>query len=226
MKGACRLAHLRADPKGHLVIVGVEPKGRASMNKFLPLSLCCGLTTLAVAQTQILRGKVEDVPNTTNQFFLDGTNLPLTSAALNLNTILGQQMVLTVVNTGTATAPVLDVSTALATTKVFDMGNLRVGRSDTWQVNALAGSIAFVFVDLIGSTGYHPFGQYGTFLLGSNAITLATGFTNGLSQFEFTFAVPASAAPFVGTVFTGQALVGDHGTWFFSNPDSKTVQAQ
>lgn len=202
------------------------PQRPRAMNKFLPLSLCFGFTTLALAQTQILRGKVEDVPSTTNQFFLDGTNLPLTSAALNLNTILGQQMILTVVNTGTPTAPVLDVITAAATTKVFDMGNLRVGRADTWQVNALAGSIAFVFVDVTTGTGYQPFGAFGTFLLGSNAVTVTSGITNGLSQFEFSFAVPLAAAPFVGTGFTGQALVGDHGTWFFSNPDSKVVLTQ
>lgn len=175
------------------------------------------------AQTQTLRGKVEDVQGTQNQFFLDCTNIPLVSSALNLNLWVGQQAVLQVVDVGTPAAPVLRIDAAVATTKVFDMGNLRQGQGARWQVNAPAGSSAFMFLDFTSNTRYAPFGPFGTFLLGASPATLASGVTNAQNQFEITFSVPVFPA-LVGTSFTGQALVGDHGTWFFSNPDCKTFE--
>ena len=188
----------------------------------LLLSLLASTSALC-AQTQTLRGKVEDVQGTQNQFYLDCTNIPLISNALNLNTWVGQEAVLQVVNVGTAAAPRLRVDAATATTKVFDMGNLRQGQSARWQVNAPAGSFALMLLDFTSFTGYAPFGSFGTFLLGSSPATLASGLTNAQNQFEISFAVPAFPA-LVGTSFTGQALVGDHGTWFFSNPDCKTFE--
>ena len=60
--------------------------------KLTSLLLVSGLlATNVTAQTQLLRGKVEDVRNTQNRFFLDCTNIPLTSSKLNLNTMVGQQ---------------------------------------------------------------------------------------------------------------------------------------
>lgn len=186
------------------------------------------LTLLATAgaltaQTQTLRGKVEDVSGTQNQFFLDCTSIPLVSTALNLNTWVGQQAVMQVVNIGTATAPILRVDSAVATAKVFDMGNLRQGRADRWEVNAPAGSFALMALDFTSNTAYTPAGSLGTLLLGGNAAVIASGFTNGQNQFEISFFVP-SLPSLVGTSFTGQALVGDHGNWFLSNPDCKSVE--
>jgi hypothetical protein len=180
-------------------------------------------TTGLLAQTQTLRGKVEDVQGTQNQFFLDCTHIPVVSSALNLNLWVGQQAILHVVDVGTPAAPRLRIDSAVATTKVFDMGNLRQGQSARWQVNAPAGSFAFMALNFTSNTGYAPFGPFGTYLLGSGAATLASGVTNAQNQFEINFLVPVFPA-LVGTSFTGQALVGDHGTWFFSNPDCKTLQ--
>ncbi|MCA8964183.1 MAG: hypothetical protein H6838_00435 [Planctomycetes bacterium] len=181
------------------------------------------LTAALSAQTQTLRGKVEDVQNTQNQFFLDCTNIPLVSTALNLNAWVGQQAILQVVNVGTAQAPVLRVDAATATAKVFDMGNLRLGQTHRWQVDAPAGSFAFMFLDFTANTTYTPFGQYGTWLLGPGAATLASGVTNAQNQFEINFTMP-SIPGLLGTSMTGQALVNTQGNWFFANPDCKTIQ--
>lgn len=183
----------------------------------------CTIAGLAGAQTQTLRGKVEDVRGTQNQFFLDCTSIPLVSTALNLNAWIGQQAVLQVVNVGTTAAPVLRVDAATATTKVFDMGNLRQGQTARWQVNAPAGSFVLIAVDYTSLTGYAPLGGLGTLLLSAGAGVIASGFTNAQHQFEISFFVPTIPG-LVGTSFTGQALVGDHGTWFLSNPDCKTFE--
>ena len=175
------------------------------------------------AQTQTLRGKVEDVQGTQNQFYLDCTNIRLVSTALNLNTWIGQQAVLQVVDVSTPGTTTLRVDAAVATTKVFDIGNLRLGQSARWQVNAPAGSFALMAVGPTAGTSYVPLGALGTFLLGPTHGVVASGFTNAQNQFEINFTMPV-LPQLVGTSFTGQALVGDHGTWFFSNPDCKEVE--
>ncbi len=191
----------------------------------LPIvTLCLLTTTFATAQTTTLRGKVEDVQGTQNQFFLDGTNVPMVSTALNLNTWLGQQAVMQVVNVGTTAAPVLRVDAATATTKVMDMGNMRLGQSSTWQVFAPTGSFALIAIDFTGNTGFAPVGTFGSYLLGGNPVLLAAGFTNAPNLFQ----VQITTIPdqtLVGLEITSQAIVGDPGdNWYFSNPDNKTVQ--
>lgn len=186
----------------------------------LPIALI--LTKTLAAQTHTLRGKVEDVQGTTNQFFLDGTNLPVVSSALNLNTWVGQQAILQVVNIGTASAPVVRVDAAVATIKVMDMGNLRLGQTSTFEVTAPAGSAAFMFMDFTANTQFLPFPAFGVWVLGMAPHLLAAGITNGQNQFQTPFATPAIPS-LIGLQITSQALVGDHGNWFFSNPDGKTV---
>ncbi|HEU4418993.1 MAG TPA: hypothetical protein VFT55_08640 [Planctomycetota bacterium] len=187
---------------------------------FLPLAV---FAASVAAQTATLRGKVEDVQGTQNQFFLDGTNLPLVSTALNLNTLVGQQAIMQVVDIGTPAAPLIRVDSSVPTTKVMDMGNLRLGQSSTFGVNAPAGSAAFMFMDFQDNTGFLPVGGLGTWLLGLSPFLLAGGITDGQNQFQAQFFTPPNPQ-LLGLRITSQALVGDHGTWFFSNPDNKTVE--
>ena len=191
------------------------------MIKILPVLLLSSLSL--VAQTVTIRGKVEDVQGTQNQFHLDGTTIRLVSSALNLNTWIGQQAILDVVDIGTAQAPQLRVDAATATTKVFDMGNLRFGQAGRWQVNAPTGSFALMFLDFTSNTGFLPYSNFGAWLLGSSPATIAAGFTNGQNQFQAQFFTPANPQ-FLGLQITSQAFVGDHGNWFFSNPDNKTIE--
>lgn len=191
-----------------------------------PLSIVtfCLLTSFAAAQTEILRGKVEDVQGTQNQFFLDGTRLPLVSTALNLNTWIGQQAEMQVVNVGTTAAPVLRVDAAVPIAKVMDMGNLRLGRTSTFEVNTPTGSFAFVFIDFTSSGGFLPLGGAGSYLLGANPALLAQGFTNNPNQFRFVFTTPADQT-LVGIEFSCQAISGTvAGGWSLSNADSKVAQ--
>jgi hypothetical protein len=205
------------------VVVNDHFHTRPTMRLLPLISLGCLLATTLTAQTHTLRGKVEDVSGTTNQFYLDGTNIPLVSSVLNLNAWQGQQAVLQVVDVGSASAPVLRVDGAVATTKVMDMGNLRLGQSSTFEVTAPAGSAAFMFLDFLSNTGFTPFGGFGVWLLGASPYLMASGFTGGQNQFQVQFATPNNPA-LVGLSITSQALVGDHGNWFFSNPDNKSVE--
>lgn len=191
--------------------------------RVLPLIATTCLAAGLTAQTVTLRGKIEDVSGTSNQFFVDGTNLPAVSGALNLNAWVGQQAILQVVDVGTPTAPVIRVDAAVATTKVMDMGNLDIGDSSTFEVNAPQGSAAFMFMDFRANTGFTPAGSLGCWLLGPSPYLLAGGITNSQNQFEVQFATP-NDPQLIGLSITSQALVGDHGNWFFSNTDNKVVE--
>ncbi len=193
------------------------------MNKLLLPLLPLTLALTANAQTQLVRGKVEDVPST-SRFVLDCTTLPLVSTTLNLNTLVGQQWNLQVVNTGTPSQPILDVRSATPATKIMDMGNLRFGRSERWQVNYTPGSLAAVYVQLTSATSYLPAGAPGTWLLGLNCMHLATGTTNGQGQFEFNITMPTIPS-LVGVSFSSQALVRTPaGELVVANPDCKEVR--
>lgn len=191
--------------------------------KLIPAALFA-LTALLPAQTQIVRGDVEDVPNTANQFRLKCTNIPLVSTALNLNNLLNNNWVLNVMNVGSATNPVLDVQSATATAKVFDIGNLRLNRADRWQVHAAAGSFTLILLDLTANTRYAPLGPIGTWLLSGGAAVVTSGTTNAAGVFETSVFVPNLPA-LVGTSFTGQALVATGANLLLSNPDCKDVRA-
>lgn len=193
--------------------------------RLLPITAACLLSTsFTLAQTETLRGKVEDVQGTQNQFYLDSTNIPLVSTALNLNTWLGQPAVMQVVNVGTPTSPVLRVDAAVATTEIMDMGNMRLGQSSSWDVIAPNGSFALIAIDFTSNTGFAPLGSFGSYLLGANPVLLAAGFTNVPNRFQVQITTIADQT-LVGLEITSQAIVGDPGNnWYFSDADSKTVQ--
>ncbi|MBX3462286.1 MAG: hypothetical protein KF830_03875 [Planctomycetes bacterium] len=186
--------------------------------------LCLLTTSFAATQTATVRGKVEDVSGTTNQFVLDGTVLPLVSTALNLNAWRGQPAVLQVVNVGTAAAPVLRVDAAAPTTALMDMGNLRLGNTSTWEVTAPNGSFVLIAIDFTANTGFLPLDPFGTYLLGPNPYLLASGFTNAPDRFRVAVTVPPDQT-LLDAAVTSQAIVGNPaGSWYFSDPDHKVVQ--
>lgn len=186
------------------------------------LTAACILSAAAAAQTTI-RGKVEDVQGTTNLFYLDGTTIPVVSNVLNLNNWEDQHAFLDVTNIGTAAAPMLRIDAATPTTKMMDMGNLRLGETKTWEVIAPTGTSAFIFMDWTTNTGFTPIpGFGGAWLMGSQPFLLAGGITFG-GIFQTTYTTPNNPA-LLGLEVTSQALVGSQSTWEFSNVDSKTVE--
>ncbi len=185
-----------------------------------------GGSLFAQTQTQTVRGKVEDVKGTTGKFVLKCTNIPLTSKALVLKTLMGTQQILQVVNTGTAAKPVLEVKSAKATTKVFDMGNLRFGKSARWQVHSTPGNTALVFLNGLPRTGYLPLGNLGTWLIGLDAQFVTSGTVHARGQFEFSFTMPRLPG-LVGATFVGQAVVVDKSRGILiSNSDCKQVRSR
>ena len=106
------------------------------------------------------------------------------------------------------------------------MGNLRLGQSSRWQVNAPSGTSAWIYVADTRRTGYTPLGAAGTWLLQSpGAVFFAFGVTSNFGQFEFSFTMPNIPA-LVGTSITSQALLyrGATGAFTVSNPDCKEVE--
>jgi hypothetical protein len=193
--------------------------------KHLLIAAVITLGAFVPAQTQLLRGKVEDVSNTTNQFFLDGTRIDLVSSTLNLNALVGQQLTMQVIDVSQGGRAILDVRSATPTTKMLDMGNLRFGRAESWQVNGVPGSRTGVFLTLTNMTSYVPFGASGTWVLGGIAPLLASGTINAAGQYEFKLTTP-NIPSLVGVEFTSQAAVIDpQNNFILTNPDSKEVRA-
>ncbi|MCR9244776.1 MAG: hypothetical protein NXI31_07075 [bacterium] len=184
----------------------------------LSTTLSLGLT----AQTHTLRGGVEDVRNTQNQFYLDCTSIPIVSSTINLNLWTNTDATMQVKNVGTAQAPVLQVDSIAATPKIFDMGNLRFGEAKTWEVNAPVGAFAMVFVDFPWNTGFRPYGAMGSWVLGPAPVSFRSGFSGAGNQFQFQFTMP-NLPQYTGLELVGQALVVDGGTWALSNPDCRVV---
>ena len=192
--------------------------------RFTNLLFALALGGAVSAQTQLVRGKVEDVSGT-NRFILDCTTIPLVSRALNLNTLVGAQWNLQVIDVGTPGAPRLDVQSATPATKIFDMGNLRFGRAERWQVNYTPGSMTAVFVQATSATSYLPLGAAGAWLLGANAAFVNAGVVNGQGQFEFRLTMPTIPS-LVGVSFSGQAVVAPPSApLLITNADCREVRA-
>jgi hypothetical protein len=190
--------------------------------------LCAALWAPLCAQTQIVRGDVDSVQNT-NRFVLKCTNLPLVSTTVNLQQLHNatQQQNLTVEmtvrNIGT-TSPILDVVTAQIVPERMKMGNLRFGRTETWEVFAAPGSHAWIFVNAQTGTGFIPFGAAGAWVLGPTAPPFASGPVDALGRFQIRFQMPNIPA-LVGQTLVSQAIVQKGGALLLTEPDCKDVRA-
>lgn len=186
------------------------------------------LGTTALAQSQLVRGDVDSISGT-NRFQLECTQIPLVSTAVNLqqlnNLSSGQdiEFEMRVNNIGTPSQPVLDVLSAVQIPEIFDMGNLRFGRSESWEVLGAPGSLTAVYLGLRATTFYQPFGPFGTWVMGPEALPLRTGVIGGGGRFQFQFTMP-TFPQLVGVEFTAQALVAEPTRLLITNPDCKEVR--
>ncbi|MCA8975511.1 MAG: hypothetical protein KDC98_12380 [Planctomycetes bacterium] len=186
------------------------------------LATLLAATAGLAAQTHTVRGTVEDVQNTTNQFVLKCTNIPLVSTAVNLNAWIGTEAIMQVTNLGSPAAPSLRVDAIAVTAETFEMGNLRFGQARTWTVFAPAGSFSLVAIDFTANTGFLPVAGLGSYLLGANAIVLRSGFAGGNNQFQFQFTMP-NAPALTGQSMTAQALILESAQAYLSNSDCKDI---
>jgi len=186
------------------------------------------LAVPAAAQTQLVRGEVDGIQNT-NRFQLKCTTVRLTSATQNLqalhdltrqnNLVLEMQVVDT---SGNGTS--LEVVSASAVTRQHDMGNLRIGRSETWEVFAAPGSRIWTFFGSGADTRYLPLGSFGTWILGPSAVPFMSGVASPGGSLRTQFTMP-NVPGLVGVAFSSQSVVEQGGAFQITNPECKTVRA-
>lgn len=188
------------------------------------------LTAAIPAQLQLVRGDVDAVQGT-NIFRLECTNIRLVSQTVNLQALhdasrqqdIEYEMQVRDVSQGGET--VLDVVTAKTIPEIFSMGNIRLGRSDTWELFGTPGSAAGMFVTLPAFTSYVPLGPAGAWLVGSQSLIFASGTVNAIGQFQVRFEPPNDPG-LVGMVVFGQGVLVQNGALLLANPDCKEVRSR
>lgn len=198
---------------------------------FVRISLiaAAALAPALSAQTQLVRGDIDSIQGT-NLFRLDCTqDVRLVSSTVDLLALHNAshqqnfEYEMQVVDVSTPSQTILDVISATQIPEQFEMGNLRFGQSNTWEVFAAPGSPAWVFVAARTDTGYLPLGAPGTWILGGSAIVFNQGFTNGVGRFQFNYTMPTLPA-LVGLEVSGQAIVFESGAFRLTNPDCKDIR--
>jgi hypothetical protein len=203
------------------------------MNVKLSLGLAALTLLLAgaevAAQTQIVRGDIDGIQGT-NRFQLDCTSIELISTSVNLQALhdLSRQQNIEFemqVSVASVSPTVLNVLSAVQIPETMDMGKMRLGETDNWEVRGQPGTAAFVFIGDRRTTAYIPAGPLGTFVLGGPIALLASGTINGVGQFQFNFTMPNNPL-FVGVEITSQAILAlPSGMLTITHPACKTIEA-
>ena len=201
--------------------------------KFLPTTLLTVaiLSVPTLAQTQLVRGDVDGIQHT-RRFRLKCTNIELVSKTVNLQALHDAsrqqkfEYAMQVRDVSSGGRAILNVLSAKRIPKLFDMGNLRLGRADRWHVLGKPGELALVYLNGGPSTtSYLPLGSLGTWLLGTNALFFNFGRIKATGRFEFWFQ-PPNVRSLVGTVFTGQAVVASMSGLLITNAQCKAVRSK
>ena len=182
------------------------------------------LPTVAAAQQQVtLRGKVEDVSGTANQFVVDCSNTALTSSTINLNAFVGQQVLLEGTQVGTAQLPHVVVTAITPVAEIFEIpGNPEVGDTLRFGVTYTPGTRVLFYASL--GSGLVRFGRAGSFMLDpASAVLGASGVISQPGQLETSMALP-NELTLVGRTAFAQALLRSGGQLLLSNPDCKTIR--
>ncbi|TAJ12637.1 MAG: hypothetical protein EPO68_13605 [Planctomycetota bacterium] len=178
------------------------------------------------AQDVTLRGKVEDVQGTANQFFVDCTKVQLTSGALDLNAFVGQQVSLQGNWNGSTAAPSIAVTSLEPVAATFEIGGgAKLGGTVNFHVFGTPGDIAVPAL-AVGS-GFVPVGAAGSILIElQGAFVFAAKVIPAVGPTQLPLAIPSDPA-LVGVDLFGQAGVYSPGSGalLFSNPDCKTIDA-
>jgi hypothetical protein len=187
------------------------------------------LASAALAQTHTIVGDIDPIQGT-NLFELDCTRIRLVSTTVNLQALhdasrqqdIEYEMQVTDVSTGGLT--ILNVLTARAVPEQFNMGNLRFGRSETWDLSGPAGATFVVFVTTRNQTVFLPTTGLGNawFLPASAPVFHVGVMTSPFIQFPFQM---PTMPELVGTEFTAQTvLIGQQLNVTLTNPDCRVVR--
>ncbi|MHC4378977.1 MAG: hypothetical protein ACYS26_20445 [Planctomycetota bacterium] len=180
------------------------------------------LAPQALAQDFTFRGKVEDVSGTQNQFFVDCTDVALTSSAVNLNLFIGQSVEISGFWNGSSAQPAIDATSVTVVTETFEIGGgAKLGETSSLGFTGAPGTQALGF--LSGNPGFTPFGDQLIFLDQTNILLQGGGTIGGTGILEVPFQIPNNPS-LLGFEFFGQgALIGNDGSILLTNPDCKTI---
>lgn len=175
------------------------------------------------AQEVTLRGKVEDVQGTQNQFVLDCTAAALTSTQFDLNAFVGLSVELSGTWNGSSTAPSLAVTAIATTDESYEIGGgAKLGEISVQRFAAAPGTAVLGLLSL--QPGFLPLGEPGTVLIDlGQSVLQASGVVGGSGVLELPFLIPNNPN-LLGLDFYGQgALIAGAGVTL-TNPDCKTVE--
>jgi hypothetical protein len=179
------------------------------------------LAPQALAQDFTFRGKVEDVQGTQNQFFVDCTDVALSSGAVNLNLFVGQSVEISGFWNGSTTQPAIDATSVTAVTETFEIGGgAKIGQTSSLGFTGAPGTQALGF--LSGNPGFTPFGDQLIFLDQGNLLLQTGGTIGGAGILEIPFQIPNNPA-LIGFEFFGQGALIQDGSVLLTNPDCKTI---
>jgi len=189
---------------------------------YLSIPLLLALPSVSAAQSVVLRGKVEDVSGTSGQFFLDCTDVDLSSSAFNLNLFVGAQTEIHGTWNGSVSNPAVVVEAIQVVQETFEIGGGgKIGEEARPHVTGAPGSLAVTFASL--STSFAPLGSSGTAFLGGNPFPTGAGTIGGSGQIEFSIPIPNDPA-LIGVDVFGQGAVVAAGNVLLTNPDCKTLE--
>jgi hypothetical protein len=187
------------------------------------------LTASVFAQTYAIRGDIDSIQNT-NLFELDCTRIRLVSTTVDLQALhnasrqqdIEYDMQVSVVSTGNPT--ILNVISATAVPEQFNMGNLRFGRSETWDLAGSAGSIYQVWVNARNATSFLPTSFNNAWFMGPTAVPAFQGVMSA-NFIQFRFTMPTIPA-LVGVEFSAQTLLlSPSNVLTITHPDCREVRA-
>lgn len=185
------------------------------------------LASTVPAQVGWLRGEVrfDDALG----YHMDVTGWPAKLLADIPDGWLGQPLLLKATNLGTATAPVVGIEGAEPTTRIFGLGELRVGALAKGWVVGSGGSFVMACFDSPSNLQWTNLDGTGVWLLGPDPSGVVLGAIMDVDDmFRFSFPVPMWDV-LVGVSLVGQAAVFDPSAispLLFSNPEGRTVQPQ
>ncbi|MEZ5964279.1 MAG: hypothetical protein R3F56_10575 [Planctomycetota bacterium] len=198
------------------------------MNKlFLVLPL---LAANAFAQTTYrIVGDIDSIQGT-NLFELDCTRIRLVSNSVNLQALhdasrqqdIEYDMQVTDVSSGGLT--ILNVLSATAVPEQFNMGNLRFGRTETWDLFGTVGSAYQTWLTTRNATTFLPLPAFGNaWFMGPTGVPVFQGVMNQ-SFIQWGFQMPTIPA-LVGVEFSAQTiLVSPSNVVSLTNPDCRVVR--
>jgi hypothetical protein len=189
------------------------------------LALAVLLSGPALGQQVTFRGQVEDVQGTQNQFFVDCTDISLTSAAFDLNLFVGEQTEITGLWNGSAAFPSVEVTAIETVAQSFSIGGgAKIGEKINFGVMGENGDIGVGFAS--AGPGFLPFAPHGVIQVDfANGFIVGSGTIFSAGDVEFEFSIPDNPA-LVGMEIWGQGAVIDPTTFamVLTNSDCRAIE--